>query len=198
MVSRQHPFAKAWAWSQVSRHGILWWTKWHCNRFVSQYFGFHLSVLFHPCSIFIKILMPFLSHLASEAWEPSWQRTFGCRKVLDREARSHIPYLGPTYIRHNIHNLGIQVTRHQGFVQPSYSNEFVCWKKNVILLNQWTLYAALISIKCATHQHNKIHTYFCSNLPATVYLALISIIHNYKHQWQPCFKVHQILCPCNF
>jgi hypothetical protein len=29
----------------------LWWTKWHWDRFFSEYFGFPLSVSFHRCSI---------------------------------------------------------------------------------------------------------------------------------------------------
>jgi len=29
----------------------LWWTRWHCDRFLSQYFSFPLSVPFHQCSI---------------------------------------------------------------------------------------------------------------------------------------------------
>jgi hypothetical protein len=29
----------------------LWWTKWHWNRFFSEYFGFPLSFPFHRCSI---------------------------------------------------------------------------------------------------------------------------------------------------
>jgi hypothetical protein len=29
----------------------LWWTKWHWDRFFSEYFGFALSVSFHRCSI---------------------------------------------------------------------------------------------------------------------------------------------------
>ena len=29
----------------------LWWTKWHWDRFFSEYFGFPLSISFHRCSI---------------------------------------------------------------------------------------------------------------------------------------------------
>ena len=29
----------------------LWWTKWHWDRFFSEYFGFFLSISFHRCSI---------------------------------------------------------------------------------------------------------------------------------------------------
>jgi hypothetical protein len=29
----------------------LWWTKWHWDRFFSEYFGFSLSISFHRCSI---------------------------------------------------------------------------------------------------------------------------------------------------
>jgi hypothetical protein len=29
----------------------LWWTKWHRNRFFSEYFGFPMSISFHRCSI---------------------------------------------------------------------------------------------------------------------------------------------------
>jgi hypothetical protein len=31
----------------------LWWTKWHWDNFLTHYFGFPLSVLFHQRSIFI-------------------------------------------------------------------------------------------------------------------------------------------------
>jgi hypothetical protein len=29
----------------------LWWTKWHWDRFFSEYFGFPLSISFHRCPI---------------------------------------------------------------------------------------------------------------------------------------------------
>jgi hypothetical protein len=29
----------------------LWWTKWHWDRFFSEYFGFPLSISFYQCSI---------------------------------------------------------------------------------------------------------------------------------------------------
>jgi hypothetical protein len=29
----------------------LWWTKWHWDRFFTEYFGFPLSISFHRCSI---------------------------------------------------------------------------------------------------------------------------------------------------
>jgi hypothetical protein len=29
----------------------LWWTKWHWDRFFSEYFGFPLSFSFHPCNV---------------------------------------------------------------------------------------------------------------------------------------------------
>jgi hypothetical protein len=32
----------------------LWWTKWHWDRFIPEYFGFPLSVSFHRCSIIRK------------------------------------------------------------------------------------------------------------------------------------------------
>jgi hypothetical protein len=38
----------------------LWWTKWHWDRFVPEYFGFPLSVSFHRYSIarkWIKIII---------------------------------------------------------------------------------------------------------------------------------------------
>ena len=34
----------------------LWWTKWHRDRFFSEYFGFPLSISFHWCSITRKNL----------------------------------------------------------------------------------------------------------------------------------------------
>jgi hypothetical protein len=33
----------------------LWWTKWHWDRFLSEHFGFPLSVSFHQSSIFIHL-----------------------------------------------------------------------------------------------------------------------------------------------
>jgi uncharacterized membrane protein YiaA len=32
----------------------LWWTKWHWDRFFSEYFGFPLSISFYRCSITIE------------------------------------------------------------------------------------------------------------------------------------------------
>jgi hypothetical protein len=32
----------------------LWWTKWHWDKFFSEYFGFPLSISFHRCSITTK------------------------------------------------------------------------------------------------------------------------------------------------
>jgi hypothetical protein len=29
----------------------LWWTKWHLDRFFTEYFGFPLSISFHRCFI---------------------------------------------------------------------------------------------------------------------------------------------------
>jgi hypothetical protein len=29
----------------------LWWTKWHWDRFFSEYFGFPLSISFHRCCV---------------------------------------------------------------------------------------------------------------------------------------------------
>jgi hypothetical protein len=29
----------------------LWWTKWHWDKFFSEYFGFSVSISFHRCSI---------------------------------------------------------------------------------------------------------------------------------------------------
>jgi hypothetical protein len=29
----------------------LWWTKWHWDRFISEYFSFPLPISFHQCSI---------------------------------------------------------------------------------------------------------------------------------------------------
>jgi hypothetical protein len=31
----------------------MWWTKWHWDRFFSEYFFFPLSISFHRCSITI-------------------------------------------------------------------------------------------------------------------------------------------------
>jgi fluoride ion exporter CrcB/FEX len=50
----------------------LWWAKWHCDRFLSQYFAFPLSVSLHQCFVLIFILALLLSEgQAGEAWEPS-------------------------------------------------------------------------------------------------------------------------------
>jgi len=48
-----------------------WWTNWHCDRFLTQHFGFHLSVLYHQfCMHIVCILTLFLSEgQAGEAWE---------------------------------------------------------------------------------------------------------------------------------
>ena len=49
----------------------LLWTKWHCDRFLSQYIRFPLSVSSHHCSILIFIYMLLLPDgQTSEAWEP--------------------------------------------------------------------------------------------------------------------------------
>jgi hypothetical protein len=52
----------------------LWWTKWHWDRFCSQYFAFPLSVSFHQCSILIFIhTLLLLARQVGKAWEPcSW------------------------------------------------------------------------------------------------------------------------------
>jgi hypothetical protein len=38
----------------------VWWTEWHWDRFLSESFGFPLSVSFHRCSIF--------THVSSGGW----------------------------------------------------------------------------------------------------------------------------------
>jgi len=45
--------------AQIIRNS--WWTKRQWDRFFSEYFGFHLSLLFHQCYIYIFISAPFLS-----------------------------------------------------------------------------------------------------------------------------------------
>lgn len=40
------PFPSMWA---------LWYTKWHCNVFLSEYFGLTLSASFRQCSILIRL-----------------------------------------------------------------------------------------------------------------------------------------------
>jgi hypothetical protein len=32
----------------------FWWTEWHWDKFLSQYFGLSLSLSFHQCSIIIQ------------------------------------------------------------------------------------------------------------------------------------------------
>jgi hypothetical protein len=44
----------------------LWWTKWHWDRFFPEYFGFPVSISFHPCSITrkrTKIIIIFITGL---------------------------------------------------------------------------------------------------------------------------------------
>jgi hypothetical protein len=50
-VSRRPPTAEARARSWGQSMWDLWWTKWHWDRFLPEYFGFPLSVSFHRCSI---------------------------------------------------------------------------------------------------------------------------------------------------
>jgi len=50
----------------------LWYTKWHWDTFISQYFGYPLSVLCNQCSILIFIYMlPSPEGQAGVAWKPS-------------------------------------------------------------------------------------------------------------------------------
>jgi hypothetical protein len=59
----------------------LWWTKWHWDRFLSEYFSFPLSVSFHHCSILIFIYILLLPEgQMGEAWEPSKDRCFFCNR----------------------------------------------------------------------------------------------------------------------
>jgi hypothetical protein len=73
-VSRRPVTAEAQVRSQVQGMLDLWWTKWHCGRFLTKHFGFHLSVPYHQCSmhiIIICILTLLLSEgQAGETWEP--------------------------------------------------------------------------------------------------------------------------------
>jgi hypothetical protein len=39
----------------------LWWTTWHQDRFLSEYFGFPLSISLHQCSTLIFIHIWFLA-----------------------------------------------------------------------------------------------------------------------------------------
>jgi hypothetical protein len=68
----------------------LWWTKWHWDRFFSEYFGFALSVSFHKCStLFIYMLLLPESQKGEKAWEPSTKQcSFGNRTELDRKQLS--------------------------------------------------------------------------------------------------------------
>jgi hypothetical protein len=50
-VSRQLLTAEAWVESQASACGICGVSKWHWDRFISEYFGFPLSSSFYQCSI---------------------------------------------------------------------------------------------------------------------------------------------------
>jgi hypothetical protein len=50
-VSRRHPTAEDPVRSRGQSMWDLWWTKWHCDRFLPEYLGFALSVSFHRCSI---------------------------------------------------------------------------------------------------------------------------------------------------
>jgi len=70
----QSPASHCAAPDWVPDHSMwdLWWTKWHCDRFLSQYFCFPLSVSFHQRSIFIFIYRFFLpAGQTGEAWELS-------------------------------------------------------------------------------------------------------------------------------
>ena len=46
-VSRRPPTAEARVRSRVPMWD-LWWTKWHWDRFLPEYFGFPLSISFQP------------------------------------------------------------------------------------------------------------------------------------------------------
>jgi hypothetical protein len=67
MVAMHSPFGQSPAFhnqgpDSVPGHSMwdFWWTKWHWDIFLSESFGFPLSVLFHRCSIF--------THESSGGW----------------------------------------------------------------------------------------------------------------------------------
>jgi hypothetical protein len=52
----------------------LWWTKWHWDRFLSEYFSFSLSLSFHQYSVLIIIIITILllsEGQAGDDWKPS-------------------------------------------------------------------------------------------------------------------------------
>jgi hypothetical protein len=64
----------------------LWWTKWHWDRFFSQYSRSPLSVSFHQGSKLFFSCMLLLPGQTGEAWEPFIQQcAFGNRGPLDRK-----------------------------------------------------------------------------------------------------------------
>jgi hypothetical protein len=46
---------------------VLWWTKWHWDRFFPQYFGFPLSVSIHWCAMTQKKLITFITSLHNKS-----------------------------------------------------------------------------------------------------------------------------------
>ena len=57
------------AQTQIRFHASLceiYFENWHWGRFFSQYFGFPLSVLFHQCSIIVRIYKLFLAKEETE------------------------------------------------------------------------------------------------------------------------------------
>jgi hypothetical protein len=52
IVSRQPLTAEAW----VRAHVDLWWTKWHWDRFFSEFFGFPLSIYHSTVALQTHIL----------------------------------------------------------------------------------------------------------------------------------------------
>jgi len=105
-ISRRPVTVEAQVRSQVQGMLGLWWTKWHCDRFFSQYFGFHLSVSFHWRSIqIICILTLLLSEgQAGEAWEP--QNAMFCRiSESTGQNTPHTAWQGFIMLFWSVHNL---------------------------------------------------------------------------------------------
>jgi len=72
---RQSPAADRGGLSSIPGHSMWhsWWTKWHCGRVFSRYFGFLLSVSFHQFSIFFHVATALLGQgLLDRTPVPQW------------------------------------------------------------------------------------------------------------------------------
>jgi hypothetical protein len=66
----------------------LWWTKWHWDRFLPEYFGYLLSISFHRCSITRKSREKtnnFHHRVAQEALRLRCVRSICCGALYEKE-----------------------------------------------------------------------------------------------------------------